>query len=140
MYMTDIAKRLLNVVTVAAIAAFLYGSGQIVRDTTAYLTQQKTHCANEQALRRIQEGRLSEQTPFVPPHLEIDADPENILLSIDLLEVMCTSSRPILDIVSPAKTMGTISLSLLLIAVIGNYILFGKITLWNRAPPLSKDS
>ncbi len=134
----NIVKRLLNVVTAAAIAAFLYGSGQIVRDSTAYLTQQKTHCENEQALRRVQEGRLTGQSPFIPPHLEIDADPKHIVLSIKLLELMCRNSRTILSVVSPAKTMGTVFVSLLLIVVIFNYIMLGKLTLWNRLESSSK--
>lgn len=135
----NIAKRLLNVLTIAAIAAFIYGSGQIILGSAAYSAKQKTHCENEQALRRIQEGRISGQLISIPPHLEADANPKNIEFSINLLEAMCANTRPILNVASPAKTMGTIFLSLLLMVGILNYILFGKVTLWNSVKTIQSE-
>ena len=129
----NIVKRLMNVVTIAAIVAFLYGAVQIIFYSLADSSRRATHCENEEFLNRIQDRRLRQRGVFVPSHLEIDARSENIANSIALYSELCRAPRPISSMVSPAKTMGLTFLALLLFGVISNYILFGNITLWNKA-------
>ena len=149
----DILKRLVNVFALIAIALLVYGLILIAIDTSDYSAKVDKWCENTKILADIRDRREENRKTmrrnadqsvrqlieswrikgiFVPVELAIDAKPENIDESIDLYRAMCENSRPLSSIVAPGIYF-LISFTLLFtLSLILNYVVFGKLTVWNR--------
>ena len=130
----NIVKRLLNIVMLYGIVlccVAMYEWGNAALEYKVALNNQESACRRVQAAR--EQWLRSEVSIDVlarkfggEPVFEPDAS-------------LCKAS-PLGEVFAKGREEAAFGLGVLLLIAVLNYILFGKVTLWNRVPSLSKDS